>query len=403
MQKFLDQLLPLLRGGHLAEAEKFVASHQSGDPALHALGLSAIALRRRDADAALQHAARAHALSPDAAEPLEHLAMASLAAGDADEAERYARQAVDRDPGRRSLVGLGNILLGNNKAAPAEEAYRRALSEAPTDAQALNGVATALHRQRDFDGALRFFAQAFEANPLDPAPIRSLMNMYAEAGRLLGAIAAANLVRERPHTDEEHIALDVLLLQLTRLLMSEFPGKNVSHDADEAVSRLITTAGRRPPLVRLGVARALVDVQRFEEAARMIAAIEKGPLADADRGNLLYVKGLIAAARGDVAGALSQYRAALDADPARWDACSNAVSLLLDRDDAAAPADIEALLDRVPASVKQTSPALLLNEAVFWRKTGRAEAAHANLQAVLSLTGDAGDLARIARELLSEK
>src|SRR5204863_3839300 len=96
----------------------------------------------------------------------------------------------------------------------AEKVFRRLLEKDKASTQALNGIATCLFRQGDFPGALRYYAQAFDANPGDLAPIRSLMNMYAEAGRLLGALAAAGLARDLPQPDEAKVALDVAMLHL---------------------------------------------------------------------------------------------------------------------------------------------------------------------------------------------
>jgi len=403
MQPFLDRLLPRLRLGDFAAAGLLVEAVAQGEPALHALGLAAVALRRKEARPALEHAARAHALRPDAPEPLEYLAMASLALGLAEDAERHARQAVERGGGRRGLVGLGGILLGTGRAAEAEQAYRAALIDDPRDPQALSGVATALHRQQDLDGALRYFAAAFEASPLDPAPVRSLINMYAEAGRLLGALAAASVVRDQPRSDSEQVILDVLLLQLTRLVLRERPvAAGGDAGVDDTVAHLLATARRRPPGLRLGVCRALLDVDRPREAQQLLASLDGEALSAEDRGNALYIAGLLRATAGDPAAALDRYRSALDVDPRRWDACCNAVSILLERGDAAALAEIEVLLGRVPEETRLASPALLLNQAVFWNRTGKVAAARENLRAVLSYTGGEGDLAAIARQILDE-
>src|SRR6185295_8915750 len=97
--------------------------------------------------------------------------------------------------------------------------------------------------------------QAFDANPGDLAPIRSLMNMYAEAGRLLGALAAAGLARDLPQPDEAKVALDVAMLHLTRLLLQEFPAPARVGEADEVVAALLASSARRPARVRLSIAR----------------------------------------------------------------------------------------------------------------------------------------------------
>lgn len=415
---FIQDLEHALTADDAARAEALITA-AAADPehgvVRRELGRAAVSAHDKDAALTQRHAQAAAALAPQ--EPLCHqyLAVAALMRGDRAAAESHARDAADRaarsaavnDRGgsRRSLGWLGNILLGSNKVAEAEAVYRQMLELDPADEQALNGVGACRYKQQDVDGAVAAFARAYDAHPGEGGPIRSLMNLYGEAGRLLGAIALGNLHREQERSDEEHIALDLMLLQLTRLLVANhYPPPGADADADGVIEDLLRRAARRPVRVQLGVARALLDCERYTQARELVTRLESEPsLSATETGDLHYVRGLLLSHKSDVPGALEAYAAALEADPRRWDAACNATSLLLQRSDALALPQIAALIGRVPAHIKAAAPQLLFNEALYLRRTGQREAARKNLARVIAATREhGGELAALARQLLAE-
>jgi tetratricopeptide (TPR) repeat protein len=406
MEDFIERLERMFAAGELAQAAALIASYEPTDAVRHALGMAALAAHDKDAAGCTRHAERAHALRPHDPMTLQYMAVAALLRGDRKAAETHARAAVERGGGLRSLGWLGNIQLGAGDVAAAEQTYRRMLELSPGHVQALNGLGTCRYKQQDLDQATTYLARAFDQDPTDPAPIRSLMNMYGDAGRVLGALALAGLVRDRHADDESGLALDLMVLHLNQVLMGGYPPPNAVPDADAAVAAVVRRAGHRPVRVQLGVARALIDCRRHDEAARLIAPLvarlDGADLSTVDRGNAEYVRGLLAQHAGDAARALAAYDAALAIDPRRWDACCNALTLLLDRGDPDALARAAALLGRVPPEVKGSSPQLLFNEAVYLRRTGRAADARANLQRVVAATHGDGELGALARQLMTE-
>jgi tetratricopeptide (TPR) repeat protein len=405
MEDFIERLERLFAAGELAQAAALIATYEATDAVRHALGMAALAAHHKDAAGCTRHAERAHALRPHDPMALQYMAIAALLRGDRKAAEAHARTAVDRGGGVRSLGWLGNIQLGAGDVAAAEQTYRHMLELAPGHVQALNGLGACRYKQQDLDQATAFLARAFDQDPTDPAPIRSLMNMYGDAGRVLGALALAGLVRDRHlHTDDESgLALDLMVLHLNHVLMGGYPPPNTVPDADAAVAAVVRRAGQRPVRVRLGVARALIDCQRHDDARRLVAELDDArELSTVDRGNAEYVRALLAQHAGDAARALAGYEAAVAIDPRRWDACCNALTLLLERGDPDALARAAALLARVPAEVKGTSPQLLFNEAVYLRRAGRPDDARANLERVLTATQGDGELGALARQLLTE-
>lgn len=402
MEDFIQRLERMFAAGELAQAAALVASYEATDAVRHALGMAALAAHDKDAAACTRHAERAHALRPHDPMTLQYMAVAALLRGDRKAAEHHARAAVERGGGLRSLGWLGNIQLGAGDVVAAEQTYRRMLELDPGHVQALNGLGACRYKQQDLDQATTFLARAFDQDPTDPGPIRSLMNMYGDAGRVLGALALAGIVRDRHPDDESSLALDLMVLHLNHVLMGGYPPPHAVPDADAAVAAVVRRAAHRPVRVRLGVARALIDCQRHDEARRILGPLEGQDLSTVDRGNAEYIRGLLAQHAGDTPRALAAYEAAVAVDPRRWDACCNALTLLLDRGDPDALARAAALLARVPPEVKGTSPQLLFNEAVYLQRAGRSAEARANLERVLTATRGDGELGALARQLLDE-
>ncbi len=392
----------MFAAGELAQAAALIASYEATDAVRHALGMAALAAHDKDAAGCTRHAERAHALRPHDPMALQSMAVAALLRGDRQAAEAHARAAVERGGGLRSLGWLGNIQLGAGDVAAAEHTYRRMLELAPGHVQALNGLGACRYKQQDLDQATTYLARAFDQDPTDPGPIRSLMNMYGDAGRVLGALALASLVRDRHPDDESALALDLMVLHLHHVLLGGYPPPTAVPDADAAVAAVVRRAAHRPVRVRLGVARALIDCRRHDEAARLVAPLDGADLSTVDRGNAEYLRGLIAQHAGDAPRALAAYEAAVTVDPRRWDACCNALTLLLERGDPDALARAAALLGRIPPEVKGASPQLLFNEAVYLHRAGRSADARSNLQRVLAATHGDGELGALARQLLTE-
>jgi tetratricopeptide (TPR) repeat protein len=401
MEELIDRLERLFAAGERAQAVAMIGAYEPTDPARHALGLAALAAHDQDAVACAGHAERAYALQPGDPMVLQQMAVAALMRGERQAAEDHAAAAVAHGGGVRSLGWLANLQLGAGKIGAAEASYRRMLELAPGNVQALNGLGACRYKQQDLGDAVTCFARAFDTDPTDPKPIRSMMNMYGDAGRVLGAIALANLTRDRHADETSRLAIDLMLLHLNHVLMGGYPPPNASPDADEAVDAVIRSAATRPASVRLGVARALIDCQRHVDAQRILDELDPA-LAPTDAGNAAYVRGLIAQHAGDVPAALAAYEAAVIADPRRWDGCCNALTLLLERGDAVSLAHAEQLLGRVPPEIKGTAPQLLFNEAVYLHRVGRNDEARADIQRVIVATQGEGELSALALELLAE-
>jgi Flp pilus assembly protein TadD len=250
-------------------------------------------------------------------------------------------------------------------------------------------LAVAAAREGDFATAIDHDARAFASEPGDPAPIHHLIAMLLDCGKWIGAMAAIELVKERPVTPEVELALDLAACEVMRKIAGTFPPAGMREDTDAIIERLVS--GNHDLATRLAIARMLVDLNRVAEARRILAATE--PETPEDRGNAAFLRGVLCEREGDLANARVMYELALAIDAHRGDAAINLVSMLLRDGDTAS---ISALLDGLDPKVR-AMPELRFNEAMYLRRIGRVDAARAILSEVATPHSEIG---RIAKQVL---
>jgi tetratricopeptide (TPR) repeat protein len=373
------------------------------EPVDRALGEAVLAIYRSDPAAACRHAERARELGAGA--PAErYLAAAYAMLGEPERAIASARAAVALDAGPRSRATLGALLLAGGQADEAATVLRQVVADDPTDRDAHANLATAACQLADYGTAMTGYARAFELDPTDRQPIHDLMQMFAEMGKWLGAVAALELSRQGTPPPAVGLALDLVMVELVERIASKYPQQNIDASSDRTVASLVAHAASRAPSMQLVIARALVDIERFAEAGKLVHALARRsePLSPVDRGDLHYVEGLIAEHDCNPVRALDRYVRALAADPGRIDACVNATSLLLTDASPEALARLGALLDQVTPATRAIHPSLLFNEAIYLLRTDRPDAARARLDQLLRVTGGEGSVAALARQALAE-
>jgi tetratricopeptide (TPR) repeat protein len=311
-----------------------------------------------------------------------------------------ARKAVALDRSPRNRSSLGSVLLAAGRTEDAAGVLRQVVAETPHDYDALLNLANACAQLGDYAGAISHYARAFEADPSQTRTIQNLMNMFADVGRWLGALAALELTRTDEAPPAVAVALDVARLHMIRLIADTFPAPDVGASPDEAVVNAVASASARGSAIQLAVARMLVDLGRLDDASRFLDQIERRPLEAADRAVVLFLRGVLARHAQDPAAALALFEQALATDPTRADACVNATQLLLEQGTSTAFAKVAALIDRVP--VERRTPELLFNEAACLARLERPEEARALLERVIRITGGAGRIGQVARDALRE-
>ena len=371
------------------------------DPVSHALAMANLAVARQQKREALEHARRAYALQPDSPKVLRAMAFCHFLNGLHEDAERYAREACEHDSSLASLGMLGNLLLDMGKFADAEATYLQMLEREPRHPQALNGVATTKYRQGDKQGAIAYYAKAFEAAPEDPAPIRSVASVLADIGWHIGAFAASRMVESEAAPPDVQAVLALVRLDLAAALPEPDRSRHFP-DWRRLAEQVVERVDGRSPAVQLRAARSLFDVGETGQAKNVLDRLDADTLSAQDRANYHYVKGLLADARGDAGEALDAYATAVQLDERRWDACCNAVHILLDRGDEEAMSLAGDLLGRIPSHIKAQAAPLLFNEALYLRQTGHPDDARGLLERVLELTNGEGELGELARKALEE-
>ena len=395
-----DRVARLLAGADLAGATALVESVRQSDPLSYELGQFSLAAARQDEVACMAHAQRAQSIAPTSPVAHDYLAVAHQMNGDRDAAVAAAQQAVALGGGAKSRASLGSLLLINDRAAEAVTVLRQALAEDARHADALLLLGTAYAKLGEYGDAISTWARAFDVRPEDTRPIRNLMDMFADVGRWMGAIAALDLSRRGTPPAEVELALDLVQVNLVRLVMERFPARKEVEDADGQTDKLLKSAARRPARVRLSVARVLLDLDRKEEAQALVASLAKEPLAAEDRAIVRYLEGVFAEARKDRDAAMDAYLDALELSNLRADACANAISLLLAEDGAEALRQIESLLAHVDEAHKASSPELLFNEAIYFTRVGREVEARRNFERVIIIGRGEGGAATMAVEAL---
>lgn len=400
LEAIADRVSSLLSVGDAAGAGAYVESFATTNPAAYEVGYTALALAKRDAPTAVAHARRAIDVGAGAVGHHYH-ALALLLAGEGAEAVDAARRAVAIDRSLRSRGSLASVMLAAGRPDDAAGILKQLVAESPRDHLALLNLAAASAQIGDFPAAILYNARAFETDPADTRAIHNLVNMFADVGRWLGAIAALEMTRATS-TDtppEVAVTLDVAMLHMIRLVSDVFPQRGVEQ-ADAAVASVVATASKRAPALQLSVLRQLLDLGRFDDAGAFVTKIEGQPLGAADRAVVAYAKGVLARHRDDPAAALAQYEEALALDPNRADACVNATQLLLEDGSEAALVQIDKLVEIVPA--ERRPPELLFNHAAVLAKRGERDRARDLLERVVRTTGGNGRVGKVAIQALRE-
>lgn len=402
MEKFVDGLVAQVLEGDVDRAVSMVRAFRDEEPLRFHLGMAAIGAAREDAGQTFEHATAALAHERDNVLGLQFLALAWLLRGDSAQAERLARQALNRDDSFRSRRGLAQTLERVGKLDEAERTWRDVLDGDPMNAEALLGIGRVRWQRSDNAGALGAFADAYAANPGDPRPLRNVVKMYTEAGWAIGALALSRITRRGRHPDAVNALLDLMAVVVTSQLSDDFPGREAIGEVDEAVDGLVQSSASLSPAVQLHAAQMLVDTGRTGAVRAIVDRLEARPLETSERAQWAYVAALLEEEDGDSEEALDRYVQAVDLDETRWDACTNAVSLLLARGDEGSLAEAARLLARVPSDLKVFRPQLLFNEAIYLKTTGRRDEARKHLELLREMTGGAGPLGRLVLEAIAE-
>lgn len=400
-----DRVAALLAAGERQAARALVESAAPSQPADAELGRAAIALFDHHTDAVIDHARRAIELGAGGTGH-QVIALGHLVADDAVAAIAHARKAVEIDPDARARRTLASVLLATGHAEEAAALLRELRAEQPDDADVLLNLGAASAELGAYGEAIVCYAQAYDLRPADTRPIKQLLEMFAAAGKWLGAAAALDLSRSGEPPPEVEVALDLVQVHLVERIASGFPDRDVDRDADRTIEKLVAGALARGPSTQLAVAQTLLDVDREVDARTLVAAAAerhaRAPLDASALCDLRYLQACLAARDGNRALALTLYAQCIAGHARRTEVCTNAISLLLDDGSPGALAQIPSWIARVSPGDRQRDPGLAYVEAVYLSRTGRTAQARVRLEQVEDLTGGEGPVAALAAELLEQ-
>jgi tetratricopeptide (TPR) repeat protein len=400
MRDLLERIQRLLATGELDAAIALCSAQLPTAPAAHELGMAMIALFRGDGAKLHDHATRALELGAGV-DACKYLAISHILRGDGEAAIEVAHKAVAIEDTPATRAELGTILLAASRPYDALSVLRQAVFERPSDHEARLHLAAASVQIGDHTEAISHYARAFVAAPGDHRPIRSLIAMFADLGKWLGAGAAVQLARTESAPPAEALVLDLVFVHVGRLISGTYPEPGVNQMADHAIESLATTCKALGPAVQLVVAHTFVELGRLDAARRVVDEVE--PTTDDERAARYIVEGALAEAAGDHPRAIDRYVDAQGASAERTDASIKAIALLLRDPSPAARQQIAELLARIPAERRAVDAELMVQEAAYLIDAGQLDAARALVQRVTRMTRGAGPIAERARQLLERE
>lgn len=153
-------------------------------------------------------------IAPDNIELAIKLARSLRSAGRVEEAERFAREHMERRPKDTSFIGaMADDLLSAGRREDALQLYQKVLAELPRNAAAANNAAWLLHELKR-PGALELAENAVKVDP-SGTHLDTLATILADSGQLQRAVETERrAVAAAPHAHLLRLRLAKLLLQL---------------------------------------------------------------------------------------------------------------------------------------------------------------------------------------------
>jgi putative PEP-CTERM system TPR-repeat lipoprotein len=192
--------LTMLAGG---KTDKAISELQSavdlGQGVLQADVLLVLAhLKNKQYDAALEASKALEQRMPDKAIPYNLTGLAYLAKGDRDKAAERFQKALEVDP--KFVPGelnLARIDVAKNDLDAAHKRYEQVLKQTPGQLAAMLGLAALAERRGDAQALVSWLAKARDANPQALQPGLLLARRYLSHNEPLKALNAANALSSR--------------------------------------------------------------------------------------------------------------------------------------------------------------------------------------------------------------
>ena len=240
--------------------------------------------------------------------------------GDHAGAEAMFRAALHQDPQYAvAHRNLGSTLLRLGRATEALASFRQAVSREPEIAVHQLNLGATLARMGRFEEAAIALHAAVALDPEDPEGHRNLGVVLEKQGEVAEAVAAYESYLALKEDLVVRRTLGLLLARLGRL--------------EEALAHLDAVGGRKPndPAILCELGRVYVALGRFDEGLEIYARARAVAPNHADAHHLT---GDASLRRGDVGGAITAYRRALQLQPQRISVANNLAWILATSTDA---------------------------------------------------------------------
>lgn len=322
-----------------------------------------------------------HGQPIDATDPAEQ-ALALWLAGKREEAERLAREVLDREPaslGALNLLAAAALTAGDPEGAVA--LAERAIAAQPADHRAWNTLGVALRRLDRPREALRAYRRAAELAPADPVVLANL-------GRLLFAqddaeAALPVLAAARARGADDAATLEALARTRERLLRAAVEHHNRGElEAADRLYRLILDASPDDREALLFRAKALRRRGEMEAAEQLLGK----RLALASDAAALEELGRLRRAQGRAREAVAALVAALQLRPEHAPSWHER-----------AGAELEAGAADAAAASARRAVDLAPDDLATWVTLAAAEQSRGRLEAALAALDEARPLRRCPR------
>ncbi len=205
-------------------------------------------------------------------------AMASLEAGQLDEAAGRFRAALEINPKHApSYVGLGHVYFKRGDLKEAEKAFRQALRKRKNYAPALNGLGLVFRKtEKMLDWAIKYFRSAYQADRGYVDAYYNLAQTYREIGDTKELDTYKKLVKVAPdHSDA--------WFQIGRIYKDGVAGRYRNTKKAEAAYRRQLEVNPQHFGAQLHLGQVLNETGRTGEALAMLKAVVDTPNAHQQR------------------------------------------------------------------------------------------------------------------------
>jgi Flp pilus assembly protein TadD len=304
IQTVMNEALSCHTSGRLDDAERLYKQVLAIEPrvsdAVHLLGV--IALARGEGRKAAKTIQRAIKMRGDFPAYHGNLALTYLTLNKFKEAAKAAQMALKLDSQDSGFhCSLGSALDGLGKLAEAESAFCRALEIDPVDGAALNNLGTIYLRNGNFDRSAAMFGRYLAQEPNDAAVLSQRAGAFIELSRLEDA--------ERDLEAVFRLAPDSIMGLKNRAKL------NIAREAWPAARADLEAVLLRAP----EDAPALVDLgtiaTKLGDNALAVELYQKAISLDPRSADAHCNLGITLSERGDLDGAETSLRAALDLQP----------------------------------------------------------------------------------------